>query len=180
MKRAEAVCFDESGFLDEEVFQVIEPYTAQDTLSSTTKDEFMTLIEDVQMATGDEVVVMGTKSALASPKSQGVTRSTTGWATSAQVMTSTNKYLWCYHEFVLTNNNHLYTDATVIGVYGDKGDPGTTDYNGLKNKPVVNGAVTAYQSDIMKSQLRNVTFSTEEPKTTDGKPGDMWVVYGDE
>ena len=58
--------------------------------------------------------------------------------------------------------------------------PGTTDYNGLKNKPVVNGAVTAYQSDIMKSQLRNVTFSTEEPKTTDGKPGDMWVVYGDE
>lgn len=32
----------------------------------------------------------------------------------------------------------------------------------------------------MQSQLRNVTFSTEEPKTTDGKPGDMWVVYGDE
>ena len=29
-KRAEAVCFDESGFLDEEVFQGIEPYTAQD------------------------------------------------------------------------------------------------------------------------------------------------------
>ena len=44
----------------------------------------------------------------------------------------------------------------------------------------VNGAVTAYQSDIMKSQLRNVTFSTEYPKTTDGIPGDMWVVYGDE
>ena len=111
---------------------------------------------------------------------KGVTKETTGWATSAQVMTSTNKYLWCYHEFVLTNNNHLYTTPTVIGVYGDKGDPGTTDYNGLQNKPVVNGAVTAYQSDIMKSQLRNVTFSTEEPKTTDGKPGDMWVVYGDE
>lgn len=73
-----------------------------------------------------------------------------------------------------------YNEKTVIGVYGDKGDPGTTDYNGLQNKPVVNGAVTAYQSDIMKSQLRNVTFSTEEPKTTDGKPGDMWVVYGDE
>lgn len=35
------------------------------TLAAATKDEFMTLIEDVQMATGDEVVVMGTKSALA-------------------------------------------------------------------------------------------------------------------
>lgn len=30
MKRAEIVCFDEGGFLDEEVYQVIEPYTAQD------------------------------------------------------------------------------------------------------------------------------------------------------
>lgn len=29
MKRAEAVCFDECGWLDEEVFSVIEPYTAQ-------------------------------------------------------------------------------------------------------------------------------------------------------
>lgn len=29
-KRAEAVCFDECGWLEEEVFSVIEPYTAQD------------------------------------------------------------------------------------------------------------------------------------------------------
>ena len=34
-------------------------------ISTATKDELMTLIEDVQMATGDEVVIMGTKSALA-------------------------------------------------------------------------------------------------------------------
>lgn len=33
-------------------------------LSAATKDEFITLVEDVQAATGDEVVVMGTKSAL--------------------------------------------------------------------------------------------------------------------
>lgn len=86
---------------------------------------------------------------------------------------------WGYTPLILCKTTSSST-PTVIGVYGDKGDPGTTDYNGLQNKPVVNGAVTAYQSDIMKSQLRNVTFSTEEPKTTDGKPGDMWVVYGDE
>ena len=76
-------------------------------------------------------------------------------------------------------NSGTDTDA-ILNFTLPKGDPGTTDYNGLQNKPVVNGAVTAYQSDIMKSQLRNVTFSAEEPKTTDGKPGDMWVVYGDE
>lgn len=29
-KRSECLCFDESSFLDEEVFQVLEPYTAQD------------------------------------------------------------------------------------------------------------------------------------------------------
>ena len=34
-------------------------------LSAMTKDTFMTLIEDVQMATGMDVVIMGTKSALA-------------------------------------------------------------------------------------------------------------------
>ncbi len=34
-------------------------------IEAATKDELMTLIEDVQMATGDEVVIMGTKSALA-------------------------------------------------------------------------------------------------------------------
>lgn len=34
-------------------------------LSAVTKDTFMTLIEDVQMATGMDVVIMGTKSALA-------------------------------------------------------------------------------------------------------------------
>lgn len=33
-------------------------------LGSTTKEEFLTLIEDVQAATGDEVVIMGTKTAL--------------------------------------------------------------------------------------------------------------------
>ena len=34
-------------------------------IEAATKDELMTLIEDVQMATGDEVVIRGTKSALA-------------------------------------------------------------------------------------------------------------------
>ena len=33
-------------------------------LDTTTKDTFFTLVEDVQMATGEEVVIMGTRSAL--------------------------------------------------------------------------------------------------------------------
>lgn len=37
-------------------------------LSAATKDDFLTLIEDVQAATGNEVVIMGTKSALSKLK----------------------------------------------------------------------------------------------------------------
>lgn len=40
-------------------------FTKTGTLGASTKDDFITLVEDVQAATGDEVVVMGTKSALA-------------------------------------------------------------------------------------------------------------------
>lgn len=40
-------------------------FTQTGALGEATKDKFLTLIEDVQAATGDEVVIMGTKSALA-------------------------------------------------------------------------------------------------------------------
>lgn len=39
-------------------------FTKTGALSASTKDTFLTLIEDVQAATGNEVVIMGTKSAL--------------------------------------------------------------------------------------------------------------------
>lgn len=41
-----------------------EQFTKTGELSSTTKDSLIELIEDVQAATGDEVVIMGTKAAL--------------------------------------------------------------------------------------------------------------------
>lgn len=42
-------------------------------LNAANRDTFMTLIEDVQMATGDEVVIMGTRSALAKLAGMGDT-----------------------------------------------------------------------------------------------------------
>ena len=41
-----------------------DQFTKTGELSSTTKDSLIELIEDVQAATGDEVVIMGTKAAL--------------------------------------------------------------------------------------------------------------------
>lgn len=116
---------------------------------------------------------------LASSKSQGITKDSAGWTNSAQLMSSTNKYLWCYHKFTFSNNTTSDTNPVVIGVYGDKGDVGTTNYNDLTNKPIINGAVT-YQSDVTARQLRNIRFSTEEPTASDGVNGDIWVVIGDE
>ena len=61
---------------------------------------------------------------LATSSSSGVTRSTSGWTTSVQNVTSTKKYLWNYEDILYTDNTHTYTDPHIIGVYGDKGDQG--------------------------------------------------------
>lgn len=52
-----------------------------------------------------------------------------------------------------------------------------SDYNNLSNRPVVNGKVSAYQSDTNSSQIRNITVSTSAPSSSDGVNGDIWVVY---
>lgn len=62
------------------------------------------------------------------------------------------------------------------GIDGADGLPGTTDYNNLENKPIVENKIS-YLADVSSSQLRNITFSTTEPTPTDGLDGDIWVVY---
>jgi hypothetical protein len=62
---------------------------------------------------------------LATSSSSGVTRNTSGWTTSVQTITNTKKYLWNYEKITYTDDSTSYTDPVIIGVYGDKGDPGT-------------------------------------------------------
>lgn len=76
---------------------------------------------------------------LATSASSGVTRNTSGWTTSVQTINSTKKYLWNYECVTFTDNTFHYTDPVIIGVYGDKGDPGKSpamvfrgDYNSNK------------------------------------------------
>ena len=62
---------------------------------------------------------------LATSASSGVTRSTSGWTTSIQTITSTNKYLWYYQTINYTSGTTTeYTDPIIIGVYGLTGDTG--------------------------------------------------------
>ena len=58
---------------------------------------------------------------LATSADSGVTRETTGWTSTIQTMTETNKYLWTYEDTLYTNRTHGYTDPSIIGVYGAHG-----------------------------------------------------------
>ena len=62
---------------------------------------------------------------LATTLSTGVTTSTTGWTTTIQSLTSTNKYLWNYELITYTDNSTATINPVIIGVYGDKGDKGS-------------------------------------------------------
>ena len=59
---------------------------------------------------------------LATSASSGVTRSTSGWTTSIQTVTNTNKYLWNYETVTYTDGTTQDTDPVIIGVYGDTGN----------------------------------------------------------
>lgn len=61
---------------------------------------------------------------LATASASGVTTSTTGWTTTIQTISATNKYLWNYEFITYTDNTTATIPPVIIGVYGDKGDKG--------------------------------------------------------
>ena len=62
---------------------------------------------------------------LASSASSGVTTSTSGWATTIQTTTTTNKYLWNYEVVTYTNGDTYTSTPVIIGTHGAKGSAGT-------------------------------------------------------
>ncbi len=63
---------------------------------------------------------------LATSASSGVTkdRAKWDWTTTLQAITPTKKYLWNYEVITYTDSSITESDPCIIGVYGDKGDPG--------------------------------------------------------
>lgn len=82
---------------------------------------------------------------LASASASGVTTSTTGWTTTMQTLTATNKYLWNYELLTYTDNSTATISPVIIGVYGDKGDKGNTGDRGagINSVTVTYGTSTA-------------------------------------
>lgn len=68
---------------------------------------------------------------LATSTNSGVTISTSGWTTTMQNMTSTNKYLWNYETITYTDDSITKTNPVIIGVYGDKGQNGAAGEDGV-------------------------------------------------
>lgn len=65
-----------------------------------------------------------TKYYLSSEKSTGITTSSSGWTTTMQTMTETEKYLWSYEVYSYTNGNSTKTTPVIIGVHGQNGADG--------------------------------------------------------
>ena len=63
---------------------------------------------------------------LATSASSGVTTGTSGWTTSVQTITSTKRYLWNYEVTAYTDGSSTKSSPVIIGVYGDKGETGTS------------------------------------------------------
>lgn len=62
---------------------------------------------------------------LATNASSGVTRETTGWTDSVQVISASAPYLWYYETITYTNPSSTdNTTPVIIGHFGDDGDPG--------------------------------------------------------
>ncbi len=56
--------------------------------------------------------------------SSGITTGTSGWTTSVQTPTASKRYLWNYEVIGYSNGTYTNTVPHIIGVYGEKGDPG--------------------------------------------------------
>ena len=79
---------------------------------------------------------------LATTSSSGVTTATTGWTTTMQALTATNKYLWNYELITYTDNTTATINPVIIGVYGDKGNQGNPGV-GISSVTVTYGTSTS-------------------------------------
>ena len=109
---------------------------------------------------------------LATSASSDITRATSGWSTNiqTQIISADKKYLWNYEEIKYTKGDPAYTTPTIIGVYGDKGEPGYTPIKGkdyFDGQPGVNGQMlyatcgTASNVADKTATLPNDTLLTE-------------------
>lgn len=102
---------------------------------------------------------------LATPQSSGVTRSTAGWTTSIQTMTSTLKYLWYYCMTTFTDSSVSFTDPVIIGVYGEGSSTPGSGYDDTAVKKAI--------KDLEDELDRTTDLANSEKERLDGVIDDL-------
>ena len=63
---------------------------------------------------------------LATSAGSGVTTGTSGWTTAVQTITAAKRFLWNYEKVAYTDGTSSESSPVIIGVYGEKGEAGTS------------------------------------------------------
>ena len=128
-------------------------------------------------ATGRSITSI-TEHYLATSAASGVTRSTSGWKTTMQGTTTTNKYLWNYETINWSSGTTpTYVEPIIIGVHGETGAKGETGSTGATGATGAQGVsitkvdVQYYLSTSNTSQAGG-SWSTTAPAWVDGRY--MW------
>lgn len=122
---------------------------------------------------------------LATSESSGVTKSTDGWTTGIQTMTSTNQYLWNYEETILGDGTVLSsTSPIIIGRYGQNGGTGRgiaqiqEHYLATSASSGVTTSTSGWKDTVQATTSTNrylwnyetITWTSGTPLTTDTDP----------
>ena len=98
------------------------------------------------------------------------TKEPTSWSTSVPTMTATNKYLWSYETIKYTDGSNYDTTKRVIGVYGDKGNPGDAGKDG--------SMLYAICSTAAATAAKVATLSAGSLKLVEGVTVSVTFTYG--
>lgn len=114
---------------------------------------------------------------LVSSKSSGVTVSDSGWTTTPQTTTTTNKYLWCYQKFDYTNGSSTKTTPTIIGTHGATGATGPAGADAIAMS-ITSSAGTIFKNNSGSTVLTAHVFKggVEQTITDAGVCGSLGTV----
>lgn len=105
---------------------------------------------------------------LVSASNSGITTATSGWTTTMQQTTTTNKYLWNYEVVAYTNGTSYTSIPVIIGTHGATGATGATGAAGTSVKSVD----VEYYLSTSATTLTGGSWSTTAPSWVNGKY--MW------
>lgn len=99
---------------------------------------------------------------LASSSASGITTATSGWSTTPQSITTTNKYHWHYQIINYTDNTKTTTTPAIIGVYGTTGSKGDTGKG-------ISSVTPQYYLSTSNTAQSGGSWSSTQPAWSSGK-----------